>query len=311
MSYGAERALSYLYPFIIGASLICCITSAVAWTHWRYVLNACPDTNCGCVLHGRTTYNSFEGGNIAYCHYATYGLLLPLVFAVVLGIYHCYRMCIGKGQPKAGTTTIRQRSGDMVVVTTESELSSDGLSPYYWLPATVISVIMAIYQLIYAAIFTDGFEVTCKQYRESLLKEIQGVGNIVPVIKARLSCAAVFDFMDFLVESISYERRRYGRINTAACLYFTLDFVGQAKAERWSRIIITLFGVIGLIYGAVVQQFSQTVYILGVGFLISSLITIPPWPIYRKNPLKWQKPVNTEQKQVTSDSSEEGKKKKK
>ncbi|EDW14814.1 signal peptidase complex subunit 1 [Drosophila mojavensis] len=90
-----------------------------------------------------------------------------------------------------------------------------------------------------------------------------------------------------------------------------MDFVGQAKAERWSRIIITLFGVIGLIYGAVVQQFSQTVYVLGVGFLISSLITIPPWPIYRRNPLKWQKPVNIEQKQVTSDSSDEGKKKKK
>ncbi|XP_030564275.1 uncharacterized protein LOC115765042 isoform X3 [Drosophila novamexicana] len=222
MSYSAERALSYFYPFIILTSLICCITSAVAWTHWRYVLNACPDTNCGCVLHGRTTYNSFEGGNIAYCHYATYGLILPLIFAVVLGVYHGYRMCIGKGKRKAGTTTIRQRSGDMVVVTTESELTPDSLSPYYWLPATVISVIMAVYQLIYAAIFTDGFEVTCKQYRESLLKEIQGVGNIVPVIKARLSCAAVFDFMDYLVESISYERRRYGRINTAACLYFTL-----------------------------------------------------------------------------------------
>ncbi|XP_023178026.1 signal peptidase complex subunit 1 [Drosophila hydei] len=90
-----------------------------------------------------------------------------------------------------------------------------------------------------------------------------------------------------------------------------MDFVGQAKAERWSRIIITLFGVIGLVYGAVVQQFSQTVYVLGVGFLISSLITIPPWPIYRKNPLKWQKPVNTEQKQLSGDSCDEGKKKKK
>lgn len=150
----------------------------------------------------------------------------------------------------------------MVVVTTESELSSDGLSPYYcryylcpvgdwfnWcalylgLPATVISVIMAIYQLIYAAVFTDGFEVTCKQYRESLLKEIQGVGNIVPVIKARLSCAAVFDFMDFLVESISYERRRYGRINTAACLYFTLIL---AWLTLFGWIVISVINIVNL-----------------------------------------------------------------
>lgn len=102
---------------------------------------------------------------------------------------------------------------------------------------------MAIYQLIYAAIFTDGFEVTCKQYRESLLKEIQGVGNIVPVIKARLSCAAVFDFMDYLVESISYERRRYGRINTAACLYFTL-ILSWFTLFGW--IIISVINIVNL-----------------------------------------------------------------
>lgn len=109
MSYYAERALSLLYPLAIVSSLVCCITSAVAWTHWQYVLNACPDTNCGCVLHGKSTFHSFEGGNVAYCHFATYGLLLPLLFAVVLGVYHGYRMCIGRGKPKAGTTTIRQR----------------------------------------------------------------------------------------------------------------------------------------------------------------------------------------------------------
>ncbi|KAH8416638.1 hypothetical protein KR222_000407, partial [Zaprionus bogoriensis] len=89
------------------------------------------------------------------------------------------------------------------------------------------------------------------------------------------------------------------------------DFAGQAKAERWSRLIITFFGVIGLIYGGIVQQFSQTVYILGVGFVLSSLITIPPWPFYRSNPLKWQKPVNVEPKAQSADSGDEGKKKKK
>ncbi|XP_030370563.1 signal peptidase complex subunit 1 [Scaptodrosophila lebanonensis] len=91
-----------------------------------------------------------------------------------------------------------------------------------------------------------------------------------------------------------------------------MDYVGQSKAERWSRIIITFFGVVGLIWGAIVQQFSQTVYVLGVGFILSSLITIPPWPLFRRNPLKWQKPVsNNEQKQQTSESGDEGKKKKK
>ncbi|KAH8383878.1 hypothetical protein KR009_010951, partial [Drosophila setifemur] len=89
------------------------------------------------------------------------------------------------------------------------------------------------------------------------------------------------------------------------------DFVGQGKAERWSRLIITLFGVVGLIYGAIVQQFSQTVYILGAGFVLSSLITIPPWPLFRRNPLKWQKPIETDTKSSSSESGDEGKKKRK
>lgn len=41
-------------------------------------------------------------------------------------------------------------------------------------------------------------------------------------------------------------------------------------------------------------------------------ITIPPWPFYRNNSLKWQKPVITEQKtQSPAESGDEGKKKKK
>lgn len=109
MSYGAERSLAYLYPLVIASSIICCVTSGTSWSHWRYVLNACPETNCGCYLHARSTYTSFEGGHIAYCHYATYGLILPLLFCTVLGIYHVYRVCLGTGKRKSGTTTIRQR----------------------------------------------------------------------------------------------------------------------------------------------------------------------------------------------------------
>ncbi|XP_076286488.1 signal peptidase complex subunit 1-like [Lasioglossum baleicum] len=69
-----------------------------------------------------------------------------------------------------------------------------------------------------------------------------------------------------------------------------MDFEGQARAENLCRVIITLFGVVGLIWGYVIQQFSQTVYIIGAGFLMAALITIPPWPMYRRKPLEWQKP---------------------
>ena len=60
-----------------------------------------------------------------------------------------------------------------------------------------------------------------------------------------------------------------------------MDFVGQGRAEKLYQIIIVLFGVVGLVWGFMIQQFSQTVYILGAGLLLSSLLTIPPWSIYR------------------------------
>ena len=69
-----------------------------------------------------------------------------------------------------------------------------------------------------------------------------------------------------------------------------MDFDGQALAENLSRIIIVLFGVVGLVWGYMIQQFSQTVYILGAGGLVlATLLTVPPWPLYRLKPLNWQK----------------------
>lgn len=128
-----------------------------------------------------------------------------------------------------------RRSGDVVVVTTESEISYDGISPYYWTPCSIIAVLLAVYNLVYASVFTAGYDVTCTQYRETLLKEIQSVGNLVHVIKSRLSCSAIFDFMDYLIESTSYERRIDGRINTAICIHFTLIFAWTAVLA-WSAI---------------------------------------------------------------------------
>ncbi|XP_058058265.1 signal peptidase complex subunit 1 [Anopheles bellator] len=88
-----------------------------------------------------------------------------------------------------------------------------------------------------------------------------------------------------------------------------MDFEGQGRAEKLSRVIITLFGAVGLLWGYIIQQFSQTVYILIAGVVLASLLTIPPWPIYRKKPLNWQKP--RPDSQTTQSSSDDTKKKKK
>jgi signal peptidase complex subunit 1 len=58
-----------------------------------------------------------------------------------------------------------------------------------------------------------------------------------------------------------------------------MDYVG--RAVKLYQIIILLFGVVGLFWGYTIQQFSQTVYILGAGLVLASLLTIPPWGIFR------------------------------
>lgn len=56
-------------------------------------------------------------------------------------------------------------------------------------------------------------------------------------------------------------------------IFCVQDFQGQGRAESLSRIIITLFGIVGLVWGAVIQQFSQTVYILAAGVLLTLLVS--------------------------------------
>lgn len=67
-----------------------------------------------------------------------------------------------------------------------------------------------------------------------------------------------------------------------------MDFIGQKMAERLFQIIIIFFGVIGFIAGYIMQQFSMTIYSVLFGVLISAFLTLPPWSVYRNNPVQWQ-----------------------
>ncbi|XP_075261568.1 signal peptidase complex subunit 1-like [Convolutriloba macropyga] len=82
------------------------------------------------------------------------------------------------------------------------------------------------------------------------------------------------------------------------------DFKGQKKAERWFQIIHVVFAIFGFVWGYMLQRFSITVYSVLAAFVVSALVTLPPWPWFRRDPLKWQP------KQIAVDSTPSKKKQK-
>ena len=86
-----------------------------------------------------------------------------------------------------------------------------------------------------------------------------------------------------------------------------ISISGQRKAEKTYQIIITVFGIVGFLWGFFIQQLSATVYFVLGGFALSCAIVLPPWPFFRRNPLPWQ-PI--EAKKPAKKSTQESKKKK-
>ncbi|MCJ8744261.1 hypothetical protein PDJAM_G00116580 [Pangasius djambal] len=88
-----------------------------------------------------------------------------------------------------------------------------------------------------------------------------------------------------------------------------MDYKGQKLAEQIFQGVILVSAVIGFIYGLIIEQFGWTVYIMLAGFAISCLLTLPPWPMYRRNPLTWQ-PIVQETPETREKPQENLKKKK-
>lgn len=68
----------------------------------------------------------------------------------------------------------------------------------FWIIACIMTGILTLYMLIHFSIFADGYLYTCKQYRNQLKKLLHISGTAVEVIDVRLSCNAIYDFMDYL-----------------------------------------------------------------------------------------------------------------
>ncbi|KAG2383214.1 hypothetical protein C9374_004551 [Naegleria lovaniensis] len=77
-----------------------------------------------------------------------------------------------------------------------------------------------------------------------------------------------------------------------------IDYRGQALAESIYRYTLFTSAIVGLLVGFYFQKFSFGFYIFAIGTLLVLVLTVPPWPFYRRNPVVWRT-------DIPNDSSEE------
>ncbi|XP_043273236.1 uncharacterized protein [Venturia canescens] len=196
----AEKVLSILYSSAVILSTVSVASLLIAWQHWAWTLDSCIDVYCECILYGVNTFSTFMGGDVKLCHFGTYGLAPIILVGLILASYHGYRTCIDRSldRPRrvSRTTAYCSRNsidGTVVIVTSKARTPCK-----QWMPAAFLAALLSCLSLTHAVILTDGYYRTCDQYRRNLIQILGSRGREVQVIHNRLSCGAIFDFMDYL-----------------------------------------------------------------------------------------------------------------
>ncbi|XP_046972862.1 uncharacterized protein LOC124539608 [Vanessa cardui] len=227
--YQTERRLSWCYGLLAVLLGVSVISTAIPYNHWRATLDVCPgswleNTNCGCIFYGVSTFQYFSGGHNSYCLYVIFAPLPIIVYALVMTLFHMYRVCINNiGQYESEkSTTVEEIEGESIIVTSRARTSQTNDAVIYcWIPTSCIAAVFTIYNLEHAAIMTDGFLKTCQQYRGYLVRELHATGDHATAIHFRLSCQAIFDFMDY-IQKDAPNSRRGDFINTGIALQLAL-----------------------------------------------------------------------------------------
>lgn len=104
-----ERQLAFLYGVGGCLSLVTIICSAVPWSHWEEILDTCVSARCGCILYGTQTFRTFNGGDISVCYFATLASVPAFIIAIIMAVYHGYRVCMFSKEENRATARMRRR----------------------------------------------------------------------------------------------------------------------------------------------------------------------------------------------------------
>jgi hypothetical protein len=104
-----EKQLTFLYGAGACLSLVTIICSAVPWNHWEEILDTCMGVRCGCILFGTQTFHTFNGGDISMCYFITLASVPAFITAVIMAVYHGYRVCMFSKEANSTTGRIIRR----------------------------------------------------------------------------------------------------------------------------------------------------------------------------------------------------------
>lgn len=209
-----EKRLAYLYSVTAMLSLVTIICSAVPWNHWEEILDTSLSVRSGCILYGTQTFSTFNGGAISICYFTTLASVPAFIIAIIMAVYHGYRVCMFSSDADNTTARKRQRNGDVAVVTGRMKRVADNPGCICWTGLVILSCAIGILLIVNAGILTYGYYSTCGEYRQGLSRNSHITGQMAAAIDARLSCGAIFDFMDYL-EPVTrpFQRKEYINYN--------------------------------------------------------------------------------------------------
>ncbi|VVA20039.1 PREDICTED: signal peptidase [Prunus dulcis] len=73
-----------------------------------------------------------------------------------------------------------------------------------------------------------------------------------------------------------------------------MDWQGQKLAEQLMQILLLVFAVVGFLTGYITGSFQMMVLTYAGGVVLTTLVTVPNWPFFNRNPLKWLDPSEAE-----------------
>nr|XP_012221871.1 PREDICTED: uncharacterized protein LOC105671903 isoform X2 [Linepithema humile] len=221
----AEAWLAWLYIGSMLLSVTSVVSLVTAWQHWAWTLDTCIGIDCGCILYGINTFNTFIGGDVKLCHFATYCLVPGIIIGLCLGGYHGYRCCVHKDldSPKRMSRgrvyhddSNLNNNGETVVVTVKRRAGFK-----QWIPIAFLTALICCLSLAHAVVITDGYYKTCNHYRRNLIQLLGSRASEIRVIHNRLPCGAIFDYMDYLQPDTN-NWRRASEINTGFALQLAI-----------------------------------------------------------------------------------------